>query len=915
METNWRVFTTIGHRWVPTGKMFSSEGTTSPLTTNTPATIVPLVNKLQTISILVVAPNIETRIRYSIAKNSLIRAHTNCYVHPFIKPNFALVIEIVLWYLNSRYSKHMTGQRDKLINFISKFISTVKFDNNHFSAIMGYEDLQFRNVLISKVYYVEGLGSCGSNLYIISLNDMMKSSPICLLSKASKTKSWLWHRHLSHLNFNTINQLAKEGLVRGLPKLKYTKGHLCSACQIGKSKKECHIPKPEPSSNEKLQMLHMDLCGPMWVESINGKSFIYIVSADVDTTYSSKSGNGLEFVYFDELTQMASKQFTLGPELQSLTSGHISSGLIPNQAILTSAKPLLKNDLDLYSQTSSSTTIDLSTNVKEPNNKDAEFDSDTFTNPFAPLVTSSVESSLRIIFKVKLNEYGGVLKNKTRLVAKGYHQEEGINFEESFALVAFIEAIRNFIAYAAHKNMKVFQIDVKTAFLNGVLKEEVYVSQLEGFVDQDYPNHVFRLKKALYGLLGIKNYALWDVIENGNSIKPAAKTTINDDGTSTTLILGLVTTKEKYKDAKTLFAAIQTIGGNKATKKTQNTLLKQMNKPDLDIMSFDDLYNNFKIVEQDVKGTASLSSSSSSQNMAFVSSPTSTNEVNTAYGVSTANTQVSPASTHVSIANLEQIHEDDLEEIDLKWQLALLSIRTRRFFQKTSRKITINGSDTAGYDKSKVECFNCHKMGHFTRECRGPRNQDSRNRNQNSSRRTVNVEETSSKAMLAIDGACFDWSYMEDDKVPTNMALMAFLNYEVHNDKTCSKTCLKSFETLKTQLDDLRIDFKNFEFNLANYKRGLASIEKKLVFYKKNKVIFCEQLAILKRDISYKDSEISILKSELEKLKQEKESNQLKIENFDNASKRLFSPSNLDLSYSDLEEFQQPEFEAMDLRL
>ncbi|GKA34155.1 ribonuclease H-like domain-containing protein, partial [Tanacetum coccineum] len=327
------------------------------------------------------------------------------------------------------------------------------------------------------------------------------------------------------------------------------------------------------------------------------------------------------------------------------------------------------------------------------------------------------------------------------------------------------------------------------------------------------------------------------------------------------------------------------------------------NKPNLDTMSFDDLYNNFKIVRQEVKGTAS--SSSSYQNMAFVSSPSSTNEVNIANGVSTANTQVSPASTQVSTTNtqvstanlsddtvyedLEQIHEDDIEEMDLK-------------------------CDTAGYDKSKVECFNYHKIGHFARECRGPRNQDIKNRNQDSSRRTVNVEETSSKAMVAIDGAGFDWSYMQDDEVPTNMALMAFLDSEVHNDKTCSKTCLKSFETLKTQLDDLRIEFNKSEFNLANSKRG---------------------------DISYKASEISVLKSELEKLKQEKESNQLKIEKFDNASKSLdkligsqipdksrkgmgfvsynvvlppptglFSPPNLDLSNSGLEEFQQPEFEG-----
>ncbi|GJY77315.1 retrovirus-related pol polyprotein from transposon TNT 1-94 [Tanacetum coccineum] len=176
------------------------------------------------------------------------------------------VVQVVLWYLDSGYSKHTTGNRSKLKNFVEKFIGTVRFGKDHFGAIMGYGDYVIGESVISRVYYMLGLrhnlfsvrqfcnsdleiafrkyycfvydmngidllkGSHSTNLYTISLNDMMKSSPVCLLSKASKTKSWLWHRRLNYLNFSTINDLAQNDLVRGLPRLKFEKDHLCSAC-------------------------------------------------------------------------------------------------------------------------------------------------------------------------------------------------------------------------------------------------------------------------------------------------------------------------------------------------------------------------------------------------------------------------------------------------------------------------------------------------------------------------------------------------------------------------------------------------------------------------------------------------------------------------------------------------------------
>ncbi|GJR25533.1 putative ribonuclease H-like domain-containing protein [Tanacetum coccineum] len=251
-----------------------------------------------------------------------------------------------------------------------------------------------------------------------------------------------------------------------------------------------------------------------------------------------------------------------------------------------------------------------------------------------------------------------------------------------------------------------------------------------------------------------------------------------------------------------------------------------MNKPEVETMSIDDLYNNFKIVEQKVK--KSVGTSSGAQNLAFMTAPStsSTNETNTASPqVSAASPNVNAASPQVYTASvsdntiytfmvenpngsnvlhqdIEQIHEDDLEAI------------------RTGKKIFINANDTAGYDKSNVECYNCHKLGHFAREFRAPRSKEGQFRNQDNTRKQGNNENTSSKAMLAIDGVGFDWSDMAEEQVQTNMALIAFSDSEPNES----------------------------EFKAATYKIGLATIEAQLITYRKNEVLFSEEVAVLKRE-------------------------------------------------------------------
>nr|GEZ41062.1 hypothetical protein [Tanacetum cinerariifolium] len=702
------------------------------------------------------------------------------------KKHQSKVIQICLWCIDLGCSKHMTGNLKLLINFFWKFMGTVRFRNDHVAAILGFGELQWGNILITRVYFVKALGHnlfsvgqfCDSdlevafrrnacfvknlkgvdllkgdrstNLYTINIHEMASASPICLMASASSTKSWLWNQRLSHLNFDTINDLARNDLVSGLPKFKYHKEHLCPSCEQGKSKRAPHPPKPVPNSRQRLHLLYMDLCGPMRIASINGKqyvlvivddysrytwvhflrskdeapkviktflkritvllqSLVIIIRTDNDTEFknqvlkeyfdleaartmlifsraplflwaeeiatacftqnrsiihrrfnktpyelinSRKPDISFRYIFealcypkndredigklgakgdigffigysayscayrvynrrtkkimktmnvsFDELSVMAFEQRSSKPGLQSMTSGQISSALDLTYAPSTiKTQQLTEGELDLLfeamyddyiggqpsatarsvpaaqtqqvRQTSTTSTSiadtaptptnssSLATNVPitSHDTKDHPLEKvigepsrpvstrnqlrsngdmcmyaltvstmepknvkESMTDPawiesmqeellqfksldvwvLVPALDNISPLTLKWLFKNKHDEEQTVIQNKPRLVVRGHRQEEGIDFEESFALVARMEAISIFLAYAAHKSFSVFQMDVKTAFLNRSLKEDVYVYQPEGFIDAGHQSHVYKLKKALYGL-------------------------------------------------------------------------------------------------------------------------------------------------------------------------------------------------------------------------------------------------------------------------------------------------------------------------------------------------------------------------------------------------------------------------------
>nr|GEW75592.1 integrase, catalytic region, zinc finger, CCHC-type, peptidase aspartic, catalytic [Tanacetum cinerariifolium] len=541
------------------------------------------------------------------------------------------VIQICLWCIDSGCSKHMIGNLKLLINFIWKFLGTVRFENDHVAAILGFGqlcDFDLEVAFRREACFVRNLegvdllkGDRSTNLYTINLHEMASVSPVCLMARASSKKSWLWHQRLSHLNFDTINDLARNDLVVGLPKFKYHKEHLCPSCEQGKSKRASHPPKPVPNSRQILHLLHMDLCGPMRIASINGKrtdngtefknqvlkeyfdtvgishqmssvrtpqqngvverrnqtlvetartmlifsraplflwaeatatacftqncsiihrhfnktpyelingikpdiSFLHVFGAlcypnndheDIGKLGSKGDigffiGSGLDLTYapstittqqpsegeLDLLFEAMYDDYIGGqPSTTARTVPPVQEPQVPQSSM---ASTTIADTAPIPTNLSShATNVPITSQDVDELNSNARVDGNTFFNPFANSFTSvAASSSSQNVDPSNMHTFYQPYPHEFQWTKDYPLEQEGIDFEESFALVAMIEAIRIFLACAAYKSFTVFQMDVKTAFLHGSLKDDVYVCQPEGFIDADHPSHVYKLKK------------------------------------------------------------------------------------------------------------------------------------------------------------------------------------------------------------------------------------------------------------------------------------------------------------------------------------------------------------------------------------------------------------------------------------
>nr|GEY84845.1 hypothetical protein [Tanacetum cinerariifolium] len=436
----------------------------------------------------------------------------------------------------------------------------------------------------------------------------------------------------------------------------------------------------------------------------------------------------------------------------------------------------------------------------------------------------------------------------------------------------------------------------------------------------------------------------------------------NDVNARTTLLLVLPDEHQlrfsKHKTAQELWAAIlKTFGGNEATKKTKKNLLKQKygNFKAEGSETLEQTFNRLHVIvshlefidieiEQDDLNQKFLTSLAPEWLMHTIvwrnrtKHNSGNEEVNTT-SVSTASTNVSTASVNIGAASISQdttcayiasqsngsqikfedinqIDEDDMEEMDIKWNMALLSMRADRFWKKTGKRITIQGIDVAGFGRSKVECFNCHKMGHFARECRALRSQDKRKRD--NYRQGSKVKEQTPKAFMAIDGVGWDWSYMAndeknhalvfDEEAPTEFALMAKTSAEsvVFDNSLCSKACKKNTDSLNSKITELTDKLSDSKNMIYHYKLGLSQVEARLAEHRNQEVKYYEKIRVLEFKAESRANCIKSLTKELELIKKEKEGLDSKLAGFQTDSKDLDSLLESNISYiTDYEPFDR----------
>ncbi|GKD68506.1 ribonuclease H-like domain-containing protein [Tanacetum coccineum] len=379
----------------------------------------------------------------------------------------------------------------------------------------------------------------------------------------------------------------------------------------------------------------------------------------------------------------------------------------------------------------------------------------------------------------------------------------------------------------------------------------------------------------------------------------------------------------KIKDAKSLWAAIKSrFGGNVESKKMQKNVLKQQfeNFYVSDTEGLDKEYDRFqKLISQLEVHGATVPNEDANQKI-LRALPSSWNNVDLIMrnkdgiddlDIDDLYNNLKSNSPQLDDEDLKQIDHDDLEEMDLKWKVAMLSMRVKRFYKKTRRKLIFNGKEHVGFDKTKVECFNYHRRGHFARECRAPRNQGNRNRDagyksMDNTRRTVPVETSDAlvvqdNALIVQDGLGYDWSYIAQDE-PTEFALMAYTSNSLGSDtkvQSCSKNYVKTYEKLQKRFDEQRQTLSKDNLEIVAYQLGLEFVEVQLIIHHKNEVIYEEKIAVLEFEVKDKGNAVTGLINQLEQTLKEKEYLKAKLEQFETSSKNLNKLINSQISSKD----------------